>query len=225
MINITKSLPEPSDLAAERTKRSGEYRTDGVLKRLRADFFNKCYICEYKNPTTINVEHFVPHKGNLELKLDWNNLFWSCAHCNNIKLGNFDNMLNCTVLEDDVENAIKLSLELPFATKQVTVTSLNDDVKTLTTADLLHKVYNGTTVLKSIESHYIRESLSKELLEFIRLINDYYTAHEDNYKEILKAQIGAQLHSSSAFTGFKRWIVKDDPILFEEFGSNMITSA
>lgn len=34
-----------------------------------------------------NVEHLMPHKNGKypERKFDWENLFWSCGHCNGIK--------------------------------------------------------------------------------------------------------------------------------------------
>ncbi|MCS0789503.1 HNH endonuclease, partial [Cytobacillus firmus] len=167
MIYFPKSQPEPEDLVVERKKANGTYRTSGVLENLTRDFHNKCYICEYKNPTTINIEHFIPHKGDMQLKLDWNNLFLACSHCNNIKKENYDNILNCTNAGDEVENAINLSMATPVFTKNVQVQALKDDKKALLTAELLDKVYNGTTPMETIESHYIREELVKELLNFL----------------------------------------------------------
>lgn len=217
MITFNKSQPEPVDLAPERLKASGTYRTEGVLTTLKNDFYNKCYICEYKNPTTINVEHFIPHKNDRHLKFDWDNLFFSCSHCNNIKKEQYDNILNCTLEEDDVENKIKLSISIPFITKKVEVTPLHNDVKTINTAELLKKAYNGTTTMKEIESYYIREALSKDILKFLGLITEYYSVEEPDYKELLKIQIKAELHDSASFTGFKRWIIKEDAILFRDF--------
>ena len=44
-------------------------------------------ICELKNLQDPQVEHLLPHKNGKypERKFDWNNLFWSCSHCNGIK--------------------------------------------------------------------------------------------------------------------------------------------
>jgi len=80
MIYFEKSQPAPECLEKEKSKKSGNYKCAGVLKRLKDDFKNKCYICESKAPTTINVEHFKSHQGDSDLKFDWNNLFWSCGH-------------------------------------------------------------------------------------------------------------------------------------------------
>ena len=86
MINIVKSQPSPECLSIEAQKKNGDYKCGEVLSRIKNDFYNKCYICETQAPTTINVEHFRPHKGNVSLKFDWNNLFYACGHCNNTKL-------------------------------------------------------------------------------------------------------------------------------------------
>lgn len=34
------------------------------------------------------MEHLLPHKNGkyLDRKFDWNNLFWACGHCNNVKI-------------------------------------------------------------------------------------------------------------------------------------------
>lgn len=99
MIHLTKSQPAPSCLATEKLKKSGTYRCGDVHTRLQNDFHNKCYICEEKDISSINIEHFRPHEGkNIDLKFDWNNLFFACAHCNNTKLANpkYDLILNCT---------------------------------------------------------------------------------------------------------------------------------
>lgn len=75
MVYIEKSQPAPKCLDKEKNKANGDYRCASVLDRIKNDFRNKCYICEYKEPVSINIEHFRPHKGDKNLKFDWNNLF------------------------------------------------------------------------------------------------------------------------------------------------------
>jgi hypothetical protein len=82
------------------------YNTPEIVKKLAEDFHNKCYICEEKAPKDINIEHFIAHNGDDILKLDWNNLFLSCIHCNNIKSNNYNNLLNCIKIDDKVDVAI-----------------------------------------------------------------------------------------------------------------------
>ncbi|MCS0791651.1 hypothetical protein NX021_26410, partial [Cytobacillus firmus] len=108
--------------------------------------------------------------------------------------------------------------------KIVQVQALKDDKKALLTAELLDKVYNGTTPMKTIESHYIREELVKELLNFLNSLQRYYTAGTEELKHYYKLQINEQLHSSSAFTMFKRSIIRDDPSLMREFRESLVNA-
>lgn len=105
MVYFKKTKPAPNSLKTEKLKRNGKYNKDDVVKQLVEDFCGKCYICEDKS-SSLNVEHFIPHKGNNNLKFDWNNLFLSCSHCNNVKLDKFDNILNCTIKDHCVDTAI-----------------------------------------------------------------------------------------------------------------------
>ena len=59
-------------------------------------FHGKCYICENKQITFYQIEHLIPHRGDIDLKYDWNNLFLVCAHCNNTKRDKFEPVLDCT---------------------------------------------------------------------------------------------------------------------------------
>lgn len=79
MVYLEKSQPAPDCLETEKAKAYGDYKCKNVLERIKTDFKNKCYLCEYKEPVAINVEHFRPHEGDKDLKFDWNNLFWSCS--------------------------------------------------------------------------------------------------------------------------------------------------
>ena len=65
MIYIEKSQPAPKCLETKKNKTNGDYKCGNVLERIKNDFNNKCYICEYKEPETINIEHFRPHKGDI----------------------------------------------------------------------------------------------------------------------------------------------------------------
>lgn len=74
---------------------ASDYREGQAFSILASDCHNKCYICEDK-PTTINVEHIVPHRSDPALKFDWGNLLIACGHCNNIKLAKYDDILDPT---------------------------------------------------------------------------------------------------------------------------------
>ena len=218
MINIEKSIPPPPCLEKEKKKAYGDYKCGDVLQRTKKDFKNKCYICEYKEPPSINVEHFKPHKGNKELKFDWKNLFWSCVHCNNTKRDKFENILNCTDPNHDVENWIKYKIN-PYPGEEATITAMKNEEIVQNTVQLLLEVYNGTTRLKMIESSNIRKALLNEIREFQGLLFDYDDdSIEGDEREYCLREIKKRLKKSSAFTAFKRWIIKDNPVLKQDFG-------
>ena len=81
MVKLTKRPLPPKPITAER-----HYRNDPNFSAIVEDCFGKCYICENDNATTLNVEHRISHRGDDRIKYDWNNLFLSCGHCNNIKI-------------------------------------------------------------------------------------------------------------------------------------------
>ena len=82
MVRVKRSMPAPESLEIEKNKASGSYEKTDVVERLRKDFHNKCYICEMDNLQDPQVEHLRPHFNgkNIDLKFDWNNLFWSCGY-------------------------------------------------------------------------------------------------------------------------------------------------
>lgn len=221
MIYFEKSQPAPDCLAKEKVKIAGNYRCGDVVARLKADFKNKCYICEEKEISSINVEHFVPHQGDHDLKFDWNNLFFACGHCNNTKLAGFSNILDCTKT-NEVETKIKYGFfNSAFPKEQVIITSLDtSSAKNLKTVELLRLVYCGKTAIKINESANIRNKISKELREFSDLIRLYFSndgLFAEDEKEKIKLRIIEKLSSSSSFTAFKRWIIRNNPILLREF--------
>lgn len=89
MIKVERKITEKSRRAMDSLERerlkNGSYNTPEVNAALKEMFHGKCYICENKQITSYHIEHLNPHHGNIELKYSWDNLFLSCAHCNNIK--------------------------------------------------------------------------------------------------------------------------------------------
>lgn len=217
MLYFEKSQPAPECLEQEKRKAAGDYKCGEVLERIKDDFYNKCYICEDSHPHSINVEHFRPHKGDVDLKFSWDNLFWSCAHCNNLKSDNFDDILDCTNRHDDIENKIRYDFK-PFPFEKVKITPLNTSPNVVNTATLIESVFNGTTKLKTIEASNIRDKLLKEIKEFQEYLLDYFHPTCDpSDKEFFKKKIISHLHIASCFTSFKRCIIKNNPALRKEF--------
>jgi uncharacterized protein (TIGR02646 family) len=217
MVYFEKSQPAPACLDTEKTKASGDYKCGEVLETIKTDFKNKCYICEFKEPTTINVEHFRPHKGDVDLKFNWNNLFWSCGHCNNIKSDKFTDLIDCTDLAEDIENRVKVYIK-PFPKEKVIIEPLDTKPSTITTANLLNAVYNGTTELKTIESSNLRNSILGEIKEFQKYLFLYFEdGFTDDDKALFLANIKKHLSKSANFTAFKRTIIRQNEVMKDEF--------
>lgn len=217
MVYFQKTQPSPECLNTERGKASGDYKCGDVLTKIKNDFKNKCYICEYKEPVTINVEHFRPHKGDKTLKLSWDNLFWSCGHCNNIKLDNFVDIIDCTDLNEDIENRIKISMKT-FPMEKVKIESLDDKSSTISTKELLNSVYNGTTKLKTIESSNLRNKTLIDITDFQKHLQDFYLdSYDEESQDYSLSKIKRHLKKSSNFTAVKRSIIRDNETMNEEF--------
>lgn len=58
MFHVLKTMPAPASL-----ENKVSYSSKDVIEQLASDFHNKCYICEIKDPISLNVEHFEPHKS------------------------------------------------------------------------------------------------------------------------------------------------------------------
>lgn len=217
MINIIKSQPSPTCLSIEKLKANGDYKCEGVLNKLIDDFHNKCYICEEKEPSTINVEHFKPHKGDKELKFDWNNLFLACGHCNNIKLAKYDDIVDCTDGSRFIIDLMKFQIN-PFPGEKVEIIPLTTDKDVNLTAKFLNEVYNGTTELKTLEGKSIRDKLLKEIIEFQKLLFSYFESGIDKEVKLeIRKKIKQKLSSESGFTAFKLWVIKNNDVLLNEF--------
>lgn len=214
MINIKRSFPAPKILEEEKDKQNGSYNKKEVLDKLKDDFHNKCYICETK-ATTLNIEHLISHKGNKNLKFNWENLFLSCGHCNNVKLNGYDDILDCT--KENVESCISYRLEPLLPKAKIKIGALENNEKVNKTVELLNKVYNGTTTLKSMESENIRKRLLDELIKFQNLIYTYECEDlDDEDKDVLFQKIKSSLKASSEYVSFKRWMIRDVKDLMEE---------
>lgn len=205
MVYFKKSQPSPTITTS--------YNTEEIIERLKKDFHNKCYICEEKEPKDINVEHFIAHQGDQALKFDWNNLFLSCAHCNNIKSNEYNNLLNCNCLTDKVDTALHYYCN-PMPREYPIFKILIPSDKATETKELLEKCFNGEhTGQKKLESSNLRNLLLKEIRIFQELLFDYEEYQDKSY--LIKIKF--HLSNKSAFTAFKRWIIRDNEYLRQQF--------
>ena len=218
MIKVERKSSEKAEKAIESLRRekarSGSYNTPEVNAALREMFHGKCYICENKQITSYQIEHLVSHRGNADLKYDWNNLFLACAHCNNTKLDIYEPIIDCT--KDNVEALIAFRRTGYFGTdEKLLFEKLDDRIEVENTIKLLQEVYYGSTPQKKMESTILRRMLRKELSAFKEYVREYHEA-EDEEKEDLKYLLQKELRDSSPFAAFKRWLIRDNREVYAE---------
>ena len=134
-----------------------------MIERLIKDFNNKCYICEMKELQDANVEHLLPHKNGtyLERKFDWENLFWSCSHCNSVKNnGKYDNgIIDCC--KEDPEKV--LSFALVSDNVIITIRDADDEIQKKT-ALLVTEVFSlKNTGMRTYRSDKRLKLLQREI--------------------------------------------------------------
>ena len=165
--------------------------------------------------TCINVEHFEPHRGNLDLKYDWNNLFLACYHCNHTKSDDYFPLLNPLDSNDRVLEWIECRIH-DFPKAEVEFVIHSPDSKTYHTATLLNAVHKGTTARKMMEAGNLCRLIQEETLEFEKLLSRYPKADTETQRQ-LKEKIREKLAPESRFTAFKIWIIKRNARMREEF--------
>ena len=142
VVKIERSFPAPASLSVEKKKPSGSYTKPDVIDQLHQDFHGKCYLCEIDELQSIQVEHLKNQDGgkNRDHMFDWNNLFLSCPHCNNVKNQNKykDRILNCC--EEDPE----LHIDQRLLNGHVLVSPLDELQSSSLTAELITECFERT---------------------------------------------------------------------------------
>lgn len=206
---------------AEAQKINGDSNTPEVFAALSEMFHGKCYICENKKSiTSFQVEHLNPHQGDPALKYAWDNLFLSCAHCNNTKGNKYSPILDCTHI--DVDRRISFHFKFRFLKpltneREIFLEALDDNPETQNTLELLTDVYYGKTPQKKAEANLIHCEIRRQLSNFIVDICEYNETEDVEDKRDLFFKIKAELKNNSEYTAFKRWIILDYRELCEDF--------
>ena len=214
MVKLNKT-PLPNGIII---KSEQDYRSDKIFDILIRDCNSKCYICEDK-PTTINIEHIIPHRNDPALKLCWDNLFIACGHCNNTKSDKYENIIDPVKL--DPEEYVSLSIIISGdLIDSVDIKALKNDESTLQTASLLRLVYNdGSTAIKKVECSNLK---NQQLMPTIRLFYQYIENYRKEPDMGYDCMIREEIDRSSKFAAFKRKIIKDDPKLREVFADALV---
>lgn len=219
MINVVKSHPAPLCLSKEAKKKSGDYKCGDVVPRIKHDFHNKCYICETKCITGIQVEHFRPQSRYPNLIFDWSNLFFVCTHCNGTKLAKpqYDDILDCTDSNIKIVDLIEHHFN-PLKSGAPDFVALDSTSTVSNTVALLEEVYEGKTPLKKIEAENIVAQLTNEMNSFVHFATGYLKSDDSpQEKRDFYDLIIAKLRPETAFAGFKIWVIKSHPKLMNEF--------
>ncbi len=199
-----------------------KYSDNIVKESLKTDFNKKCYLCE-EVTRHFEVEHFYPQKYYPYLKNEYSNLFYCCQKCNKIKPKNIntnsDNeILNCC--EVDVEKYIKLKLNiLECKIEIIKVDSIkNLDTQIDNTITILDRIYNGTDS-KSNSCEDLKNEIVEIISEFQKKLEQY---QKSKLKRAISKDIQRDLDIKSSYLTFKRWIIRDNKSLNQEFKKYII---
>ena len=217
MIRVHRSYPAPASLAEEEKKAYGSYNKPDVIKQLRNDFYDKCYICEIKPVTDPEVEHRLPHKNNTisGRKFDWGNLYWSCRHCNSVKnkAKYDDGILDCCTcdpeefLAHDIRNSIVYVNAIDSSNQEAVLT-----------AELICESFNQKNSGIRIAACETRvDALKKEMSKLYTALARYKAKPES---KLNRKNLQVLLRREGAFAAFKRFYVKShlkDYCNLEEF--------
>ncbi|MDR0843918.1 MAG: hypothetical protein LBN71_01745, partial [Tannerella sp.] len=164
------------------------------------------------------VEHFIAHKGDNKLKYDWNNLFYACHRCNNIKETHIDSknlsIHDCSNTLIDISRVIKCLC--PSVPNHDVIVEEQDksDITKHTTA-LLHNCYNAdNTGIRGISKELLHEKLFEYYVDFVKYrrilkSRDALQSKKDEAMEHLTKMIDV----SYPFSAFWKWHIRSDNFL------------
>lgn len=206
MVKVERTFPAPDSLLEESKKSNGSYSEPDVVSRLCSDFHDKYYICELKGLQDPQIEHRLPHFNGKypERKFDWNNLFLSCGHCNNIKnQRKYDGgIIDCC--KDDPEKLICFQ----FRNEDVFVFARDEDnVQAVLTAQLVMEVFHRkNTGMRIYKSEMRRSELMKEMNKLYAALEEM---EENPDSQFTLRKTKALLRRESGFAAFKRCYVRE----------------
>lgn len=207
MVKIERTFPAPLSLALEARKASGKYDKPDVVKQLREDAHDKCYICEMKELQDPVVEHLLPHKDGKypDRKFDWNNLFWACGHCNGVKnQQKYDEgIIDCC--SQDPEELIEFRL-----INEIIDVRAKDEAneKAVLTATLIQEVFSlKNTGMRVYKSEMRVQELNKEMN---KLYDNLGQLDKKPDSKVVLRKLKAILRVESAFAAFKRNYVREN---------------
>lgn len=206
MIRVLKCKDAPASLA-----KGKEYNQDDVQHQLNLDQADKCYICERLCGTDYHVDHLLCQSKHPDKTYEWSNLLLACSYCNQRK----QDKEIISPLAYNVEELIQQELDFGNKTASFTLSSLvtNPTSELQTTLDFLSTLYNGRGKLRTEREEIFYKQTADKLRAFQGIIIEYL----DNPSEENRLKVLAELDIRRELLGFKYWILKSNPKLFEEF--------
>ena len=209
MIKVQKSPNVPSSLTT-----TSAYNGQDVVSQLLADQHDKCYICERNRDTDFEIEHHKSQTNYPALIQEWDNLFMGCGYCNRKKSSDFDNTLNPK--ESPIEEEIEQRID--FVNKKALFVSSIDDDQHKETIRLLERVFNGTNRVRSKKEERVIEQAISIVNKFLDLIVCYLMHPDASTEKAIKDELAID----KELLGFKYWIIRDTPLLYQTFAQDII---
>ena len=209
MIKVQKSPDVPSSLTT-----TTAYDGQDVISQLLADQHDKCYICERNRDTDFEIEHHKSQTNYPDLVQEWDNLFMGCRYCNGKKSSDFDNMLNpkgCPI-EEEIEQRID------FANKRALFVTNTHDAQHDETVRLLDRVFNGTKRVRTVKEERFIEQAISIVNKFSDLVVCYLMHPDASTEKAIKDELAID----KELLGFKYWIIRDTPLLYQTFSQDII---
>ncbi len=213
MFKVIRPLEEPPEL-----KTKG-YNCDEVVHALWKICHRKCYLCETMNPDAPEIEHKEPHENKDEdLKVDWNNLFYSCRRCNSIKGTKHKNILDVAQVDPITKIIWNMA---PSNYSDVTFEKVDkncNDKAVDNTIKLLERCFNETgTAFRGITREALIEKIEIKLQHFLK--QAYKIRHEDSDEDDIekaRKQLKVMLQNEYPYSAFWRWRFLRDPVLMRD---------
>lgn len=214
MVKVERSIPAPESLVQEMKKVDGKYDRADVVERLKIDFNNKCYICELNDLQDPQIEHLRPHYAGkyIDRKFEWNNLFWSCGHCNGIKnQRKYDeHIIDCC----EVDPEDKIYFRLCDGKTEIIAKNM-DDYDAKMTAELVYEVFNKkNTGMRIYKSDMRFKELNKEMNKLYDTL-DELTETPDSVFALRKLR--ALIRRESRFAAFKRCYIRENASKYVQY--------
>ena len=175
MVKVERTFPAPTSLEIEAKKASGKYDKPDVIKQLRENYH------------------------------DWNNLFWSCGHCNKVKNQEkyTGRIIDCCI--EDPEELIFFRLkdgDVEVVAKD------NDNERAILTSTLVYEVFNlKNTGMRIYKSDMRLQELNKEM----NILYENLSALKRNpNSKVVMRKLKALLRRESKFAAFKRNYIREN---------------